>query len=119
MSLVRECEYDSLYIFKYSQRRGTPAAKFSDDASPEQKRERFLRLENLQREIQNRIYQDYVGRKVSVLVERPSTRAESDMSGHSTCHKVVNFRGDRSLEGKIVDVRITAAKSNSLYGSLS
>jgi tRNA-2-methylthio-N6-dimethylallyladenosine synthase len=119
MSLVKECEYDSLYIFKYSQRRGTPAAKLSDDVSPEQKKERFLRLENLQREIQNRINQDYIGRKVSVLVERPSTRGESDMSGHSTCHKVVNFRGDRGLEGKIVDVRITAAKSNSLYGSLS
>ena len=119
MNLVRQSEYDSLYIFKYSQRRGTPAAKLSDDVSAEKKRERFLRLENLQREIQNRIYQDYVGRKLSVLVERPSTRGESDMSGHSTCHKVVNFRGDRSLEGKIVDVRITAAKSNSLYGNLS
>jgi tRNA A37 methylthiotransferase MiaB len=38
--------------------------------------------------------------------------------GHSTCHKVVNFKGDESLEGEIVDVLITKANPNSLYGTL-
>jgi tRNA-2-methylthio-N6-dimethylallyladenosine synthase len=54
-----------------------------------------------------------------VLVERQSTRSENDLSGHSTCNKVVNFAGDRGLEGEIVDVTVTAAKTNSLYGAVA
>jgi len=53
-----------------------------------------------------------------VLAERQSSRSDKDLSGHSTCHKVVNFEGDSSLEGEIVDVQVTAAKTNSLYGKL-
>jgi tRNA-2-methylthio-N6-dimethylallyladenosine synthase len=116
LALVRECEYDALYIFKYSQRRGTPAAKMLDSVSEEEKKKRFIALESVQREVQNRIYRSYVGKRLSVLVEGRSARSEEDMSGHSTCHKVVNFRGASELEGKIVDVLITEAKTNSLYG---
>jgi len=116
LKLVEECEYDSLYIFKYSRRADTPAAKLSDDVSENVKTDRFLRLENVQREGQKNIFAQYVGRTVSVLAEKPSTRSATDLVGHSTCHKVVNFPGDTSLEGHIVDVTITAAKVNSLYG---
>jgi tRNA-2-methylthio-N6-dimethylallyladenosine synthase len=114
--LVRQCEYDSLYIFKYSKRPGTPAANLPDDVSMTEKAERFFRLEDAQREIQRSILESYVGRKLSVLAERQSTRSESDLVGHSTCHKVVNFPGDASLAGQIVPVKITEAKTNSLYG---
>jgi tRNA-2-methylthio-N6-dimethylallyladenosine synthase len=116
LALVRECEYDALYIFKYSQRRGTPAAKMLDSVSEAEKKKRFIALESVQREVQNRIYRSYVGKRLSVLVEGRSARSDEDMSGHSTCHKVVNFRGASELEGKIVDVLITEAKTNSLYG---
>lgn len=119
MSLVEQCEYDSLYIFKYSRRRGTPASKYTDTVSEAEKKIRFLELERVQRNAQNRIYRAYEGRTLSVLAERRSSRSESDMTGHSTCHKVVNFAGDDRLEGQIVDVRITKAKTNSLYGVLA
>jgi len=56
---------------------------------------------------------------MSVLAERTSSRSESDLAGHSTCHKVVNFAGDGTCEGDIVDVVITDAKTNSLYGTLT
>ena len=117
LDLVRECEYDSLYIFKYSKRAGTPAANFADDVPEQEKRARFLKLEATHKQIQERIYRSYVGRTLQVLVERQSTRSDNDLSGHSTCNKVVNFAGDRSLEGEIVDVTVTAAKTNSLYGA--
>jgi tRNA-2-methylthio-N6-dimethylallyladenosine synthase len=77
-----------------------------------------MELEAAQRKIQERIYQSYVGRTLPVLVEKQSTRSETDLSGHSTCNKVVNFAGDRGLEGEIVDITVTAAKTNSLYGLL-
>ena len=116
--LVEECRYDSIYIFKYSQRRGTPAAEFTDTVSEEEKTKRFLELERVQRQVQNKIYQSYVGRTLSVLAERQSSRSQSDITGHSSCHKVVNFAGDNRLEGEIVNVLITSAKTNSLYGTL-
>jgi tRNA-2-methylthio-N6-dimethylallyladenosine synthase len=118
LALVKECDYDSLYIFKYSRRAGTPAAEFHDNVPETEKTARFLELEKVHREAQEKIYRSYVGRKLSVLAERQSSRSESDLTGHSTCHKVVNFAGDRSLEGEIVDVLVTAAKTNSLYGTL-
>jgi len=118
VELVKECDYDSLYIFKYSRRSGTPAAEFHDNVPETEKKARFLELEKVHRAAQEKIYSSYVGRKLSVLAERQSSRSEEDLSGHSTCHKVVNFRGDSSLEGEIVDVLVTAAKTNSLYGTL-
>ncbi len=114
--LVEKCDYDALYIFKYSQRRDTPAAKLADDVTDEQKKQRFLELEARHRALQKGIYTGYIGREVSVLVEGESTRSPRDMSGHSSCHKVVNFHGDASQPGDVVNVRITEAKSNSLYG---
>jgi tRNA-2-methylthio-N6-dimethylallyladenosine synthase len=118
VDLVRECDYDSLYIFKYSKRPGTPAAEFDDNVPEAEKTARFLELEKVHRAAQEKIYRAHVGRKLSVLAERQSSRSEDDLSGHSTCHKVVNFRGESGLEGEIVDVLVTAAKTNSLYGTL-
>ena len=118
VDLVKECEYHSLYIFKYSRRPGTPAAEFRDNVPENEKTARFLELEKVHRAAQEKIYKSYIGRKLSVLAERQSSRSDMDLSGHSTCHKVVNFKGDASLEGEIVDVLVTAAKTNSLYGTL-
>src|SRR5262249_44917645 len=70
MSLVGEVQYDGLYIFKYSERPRTPAARLVDDVSSSEKGDRFLRLEQLQASIQRRIYESYVGRELSVLAER-------------------------------------------------
>ena len=118
LSLVEECSYDGLYLFKYSKRRGTPAAEFEDTVPEAEKTARFLELETAQRKQQDKVYRAYIGRTVSVLAERQSSRSESDLMGHSTCHKVVNFAGDNSLEGELINVRITETKTNSLYGRL-
>lgn len=116
LRLIAECQYDGLYIFKYSKRPGTPAANLTDEVPGAVKTERFLTLQQAQREIQHKIYAGYVGRSVGVLVEGESARSDDDMTGHSTCHKVVNFKGDSSLCGEIAEVLVTEAKPNSLYG---
>jgi tRNA-2-methylthio-N6-dimethylallyladenosine synthase len=118
MRLVRTCEYDGLYIFKYSKRAGTPAAALEDPVPEAEKTARFLALEELQDSLQHRIYDGYIGRTVSVLVEKESARSPADMTGHSTCHKVVNFRARQTQPGEIVDVLISQAKQYSLYGEV-
>ena len=119
LRLIEHCQYDGIYIFKYSERRATPAAELSDDASDNVKAERFFALEQLQKSIQEEIYKNYVGQKISVLVEGRSAKSESDLTGHSTCHKVVNFPGRPELRGRIVKILVTMAKANSLYGELA
>lgn len=118
VKLVEEVGFHGLYLFKYSERSGTPAAKLPDDVSREAKSDRFIELETTQRRLQEKVYDSYVGRTLDVLVERMSSKSERDMTGHSTCHKVVNFPGDQTLLGKVVRVLISAGNKNSLYGEL-
>ncbi|MCW5960417.1 MAG: tRNA (N6-isopentenyl adenosine(37)-C2)-methylthiotransferase MiaB [Pyrinomonadaceae bacterium] len=115
---VQYCEYDSAYIFRYSPRPGTPAFERADDVSFEEKTRRFLELESLQKINQQNALESYLGRKVKVLVEKNSTRNIDELSGHSTCHKVVNFKGSSEMLGKIVEVKISEAKSFTLYGEI-
>jgi tRNA-2-methylthio-N6-dimethylallyladenosine synthase len=117
LRLVEQCQFDSIYIFKYSERKGTPAAKLSDTVSEEEKTLRFKVLEDLQKEIQRRSWGRHLGQNVSVLVERTSSRSGADLTGHSTCNKVVNFPGAETLVGQIVAVRVQELKSHSLYGA--
>jgi len=119
LRLVRSCQYDGLFIFKYSKRAGTPAASLDDVVPEAEKTARFLALEQLQESLQHGVYGDYVGRKISVLAEKASARSSEDMTGHSTCHKVVNFRARQTQPGEIVDVVISEAKPYSLYGALA
>src|SRR6266516_3627279 len=118
MKLVADCEYDGLYIFKYSERPGTPAARLPDNVSRQEKTARFLALERVQRRIQRRIYEGYLGREVQVLVERDSSRSRTDKTGHSTCHKVINFPGESVALGQVARVQVRTANPNSLYGEL-
>src|SRR5256885_2044830 len=118
VQLVEQVGYASLYMFNYSERRGTPAAKLADDVTREEKSARFFELEQTHRKLQQKIFDGYMGRVLDVLVERASSKSESDMTGHSTCHKVVNFPRNESELGEVVKVRITAAKQNSLYGEV-
>ena len=118
MKLVADCEYDGLYIFKYSERPGTPAARLPDNVSRQEKTARFLALERVQRRIQRKIYEGYLGREVQVLVERDSSRSKTDKTGHSTCHKVINFPGASVELGQVARVQVRTANPNSLYGEL-
>jgi tRNA-2-methylthio-N6-dimethylallyladenosine synthase len=118
LRLVEECEFHGLYIFKYSKRRGTPAAKLTDSVSPDEKTRRFLALESLQMSIQSKIYQAYVGKIVEVLAEGFSVRSGNDLTGHTTCNKVINFGGSTEFIGKVLKVRVTEAKAHSLFGEI-
>jgi len=118
LRLAAEVEYDGLYIFNYSPRPHTPAATYADSVPEKVKTERLMKLNELQKEIQIRRSKRYLNRTVEVLVEGVSVRSSNDYSGHTRCNKVVNFPLVAGTIGKLVNVRITDVKQNSLYGQV-
>lgn len=116
--LFEYCRFDSAYIFKYSPRPGTPAAMTDDNVPLAEKTRRFLYLERIQKDLQRESLENYMGKIVSVLVENTSAKHDNQMTGHTTCHRVVNFKGGEDLLGHIRRVKITEIKSNSLYGEI-
>jgi tRNA-2-methylthio-N6-dimethylallyladenosine synthase len=116
VELVKKCQYDSAYIFKYSPRQGTPAAQMSDDVSGDEKTWRFLELEKVQKEIQRKALENCVGKTFQVLAQGRSSRYQNQLTGHTTCQKVVNFEAAADDLGKILPLKITQTKANSLIG---
>ncbi len=118
ISLVEACQYDSVYIFKYSERLRTPAAKLLDNVPEAEKTTRFRTLEKIQADIQKKLLASYLGTTLSVLIEGRSAKSEHDLTGHTTCHKVLNFPGPSELSGQICSVTVSEVKAHSLYGHL-
>jgi len=116
LDLVEYCRFDSGYIFKYSPRPGTPAFELEDDVTPEEKSSRFQELQKIIRKTQREAFDRQVGKTLKVLAERTSAKSTDVLTGHSTCHRLVNFPGDTSLLGRVLDVEITESKVNSLFG---
>ncbi|WP_133580398.1 tRNA (N6-isopentenyl adenosine(37)-C2)-methylthiotransferase MiaB [Aureibacillus halotolerans] len=118
LSIVREVEYDAAYTYIYSPREGTPAAKMEDNVPMEVKRERLQRLNQLVNELSLKKNKVFEGQVVDVLVEGESKKNPDVLSGYTRKSKLVNFRGPKSLVGKIVPVYITGAKTWTLDGDL-
>lgn len=119
VEMVKYCEFDAAYMFKYSPRPGTPAFEMEDDVPANVKTDRFIELDNAQRGIQNKILQRYLNQTLKVLAEKTSSKSEHQISGHSTCHRIVNFNGSSDMLGNTVDVKITQVKTNSLFGEVA
>ncbi|GAB4324114.1 MAG: tRNA (N6-isopentenyl adenosine(37)-C2)-methylthiotransferase MiaB [Candidatus Sumerlaeia bacterium] len=117
LSLVEEVEFDSAFMFAYSPRPGTFAARsLPDDVPPEVKHDRLQRLIALQEGISARKNQALVGQTVEVLVDGPSRRYPHQVVGRTRGDKMVAFPGGTELVGRIVPVRIVRATSHSLVG---
>ena len=116
LSLAREVEFDNAYIFKYSQRRDTPAATMPDQVPQNIREERNQRLLETVNEIAARKYKKFVGRQVQILVEGPSRKNPARMTGRTRCNKIVLFDGNNRHRGQLMDLKITRAGSFTLYG---
>ena len=116
LSLCREVEFDNAYLFKYSQRKDTPAAAMPDQLPEVIIEERHARLLALVNEIGARKYAAFVGRQVSILVEGPSRKNEARMMGRTACNKIVLFDGGERHRGQLMDVRVMRVGSFTLYG---
>ncbi|MEZ5551897.1 MAG: tRNA (N6-isopentenyl adenosine(37)-C2)-methylthiotransferase MiaB [Pseudomonadales bacterium] len=119
LALVEAVGFDISYCFLYSPRPGTPASGLADDTPESVKKERLTQLQALLNRQAARIGESMIGRVESVLVNGPARKDAGELQGRTGNNRVVNFRcADRSLIGRFVDVRIDAAPSNSLRGSL-
>ena len=116
LSLAREVQFDNAYIFKYSQRRDTPAAGMPDQVPLKIREERNHRLLETVNEIGKRKYDAFVGRRTQILVEGPSKKNPARMTGRTRCNKIVVFEGAERHRGQLLDVKITRAGSFTLYG---
>ena len=118
LSLVDQVKYDSAFTFLYSIRQGTPAATYEDQTPEAIKHERFERLVDLVNSCSAAKNAAYVGRTEKVLVEGHSKKDENTLTGRTEGFKLVDFPGDSSYIGKIIDVEITEGKTFSLKGKI-
>ena len=116
LSLCREVEFDNAYIFKYSERRDTPAATMPDQLPQAVREERNERLLNLVNEIAARKYDAFIGRQVEILVEGPSKKNAARYTGRTRCNRIVLFDGNPRHQGQLMEVKITRTGSFTLYG---
>ena len=117
LSLMRECGYDSAFMFKYSDRPGTYAHKnLPDDVDESVKIQRLEELIAVQNELSAIANEKCVGREFEVLVEGFSKRSREQLFGRTEQNKVVVFdRGDYRV-GQYVKVRVTSSSSATLKG---
>ncbi len=115
LDLVEKVRYHNAFTFIYSPRKGTVAARMEQIPYPI-KSERIKRLIALQNKITLEISETYVGKVKEVLVE--DAPKEGMLCGRTECGRLVNFKGDSSLVGSFVNVRIEKNKASALIGEI-
>ena len=116
LKVVDEVKYDGAFTFIYSPRENTPAAKMEDSIDLKTKQERLYKLNELVNKYSNESNTRLVDKVVPVLIEGPSTKGENIYSGYTDTMKLVNVKCSKEDLGKIINVKITDAKSWSLNG---
>jgi tRNA-2-methylthio-N6-dimethylallyladenosine synthase len=117
LSLCHEVAFDNAYIFKYSERRDTPAADMPDQIPQDVREERNHRLLDLVNKIAARKYDAFIGRHVQILVEGPSKKNAARYTGRTRCNRIVLFDGSERHLGQLMDLRIERTGSFTLYGN--
>ena len=119
LKLVKEAGFEGAFTFIYSKREGTPAAKMPDSISEEEKKDRLNRLIEMTNQGYKAGHERFLGKIVKVLVDGESKNGDGMMCGYSEHNKLTHFKStDISLIGKIVNVKVTEAKTWFMIGEL-
>ena len=117
LSLMEYVKYDFGFMFAYSERPGTMAArKFEDDVPEETKKRRLTEIVNLQQEHSKYRTQQFIGKTVEVLIEKSSKKSDAHWSGRNTQNTVVVFPKENYEVGDFVNVKINDCTSATLIG---
>ncbi len=115
LDLIEKIEFDNIFSFKYSDRKGTRASQMEGKIDEDEKSNRLLILQEMQKRItlaRNRVLE---GKIEQILIEGISKR-KNQMSGRTGSNKIVNFTSDNNKLGELVNVRIKRGYINSLQG---
>ena len=116
LRLCEKARYDAMFTFIYSKRVGTPAASMPDPYSREEKQVHFDALTATANRISAEKHKEYEGKTVRVLVDGETGREEYNLSSRTNGGRLVHLKGDTSLIGQFINVRITASNTWALYG---
>lgn len=119
LDVVEKVGFETSFMFMYSIRKGTKAAVMEGQIDDEVKKDRLHRLMSLQNSISKKLSMEYEGKTERVLVEGPSKKNKDMLSSRTSTNKIVLFKGDSSLEGQFVNVKIKECKTWTLYGELA
>ena len=119
LDVVEKCKYDGAYTFIYSPRENTPAAKMEDNVSLEEKEERLATLNKLVNKYYKENNEKLLNTIVPVLIEGVSEKNDELCCGYTDTMKLVNVKCSKDYIGKIINVKITEAKTWSLDGVIN
>ncbi|HUV31324.1 MAG TPA: tRNA (N6-isopentenyl adenosine(37)-C2)-methylthiotransferase MiaB [Acidobacteriota bacterium] len=118
LAAVREFQFDTAFMFRYSPRPGTEASGFPDDVAEPVKISRLNRLIALQQAMSRQVNQREIGRVRHSLVEGYSRRSRDYLRARTEGNKTVLFKTVAVPEGTVLPVRITAADAFTLHGEI-
>ncbi len=118
LDVVAKARFDMAYTFLYSKRTGTPAAKNPEQVPESVKKQRFDKLLELQNTISKEINDELLGKEMEVLVEGLSKSSKTTYTGRTRENKIVNFKGNPDMVGKLVKVKIEEIQTWSLLGKI-
>ena len=119
LDVVKQVNYEQVYMFIYSRRVGTPGDRMENQISENIKHERFDKLKALVESQIEENNQKYIGTVQKVLVEGTSKNNDEMLTGRTDSNKVVIFEGDRSLIGKMVEIEIVSEHMWYLKGKIN
>lgn len=118
LDVVRKVNYEQVYMFIYSRREGTVADKMENQIPEEIKHQRFDRLKELFDSRVSENNQKYIGTTQRILVDGYSKNDKETLTGRTDTNKVVNFKGNEELIGKMIDIKITEEHKWYLAGEI-
>jgi tRNA-2-methylthio-N6-dimethylallyladenosine synthase len=117
--MLEMVRFDTIFLFNYSERPGTAAPELPDQIPHDVKQRRFDGLLNMQKRIALAANLAYEGQICEVLVEGPSKKDPTKLTGRTRTNKIINFSGDPALIGELVSVRVTRAGLYALEGEVA
>ena len=116
--LMKEIRYDYAFMFKYSPREGTSAAKDRNQIPEKTRLQRLQKLIDQQEQITFEKYQEQIGKTAQVYVEQTSKKSDLELSGRTRDNKIAVFPGNKKLIGSFADIEIIDATGWTLKGKL-